>query len=164
MRLAQSRYSASSALTRASTATLGSVISLSSNLKHKKACKILLAALRSSPNFQDALKAHDVIWKADIKRVDPHASSIETDIMEYAWGALNGDNPIKIARIGQIVATETSDMKLAETLVMLVDRVIVSDEEYFGTQEGLECAFHQSKVWLDVGEMHQSWWVPPYRT
>jgi hypothetical protein len=154
---ARSQDSPGSSLTRTSTPTLGSAISFTANLKHVKTCKILLTALRSSSNFQDALKAHNIIWKMDIRRADPTASSHDTDIMEYTWRALNGNNPIKIARIGQIIAKEASDLKLTENLAQLVDQLIISDEEYLGTLDGLECAFHQGMILLEIGQMNQAW-------
>jgi hypothetical protein len=154
--LAQSRDSPGRSLTRTST-TLGPAISFTGSLKHAKACKILLTALRNSSNFQDALKAHNIFWKMDNRRADPTASYPDADIMEYARRALNGNNPIDIARLGQIVATEAPNLKLTEDLALLVDKLIISDDEYLCTLEGLECAFHQGRIWLEVGQMNQAW-------
>jgi hypothetical protein len=39
----------------------------------------------------------------------------------------------------------------------LVDRWIVSDDEYMGTLEGLECSILQAKVYADLGQARRAW-------
>jgi hypothetical protein len=44
-----------------------------------------------------------------------------------------------------------------EKCLYLVDRHVISDDEYMGTLEGLECCLLQSKVYADVGSARRAW-------
>jgi hypothetical protein len=125
--------------------------------KHEKDSKILLAALKSAPDVRGALEKHSHFWATQITMTEPDASSAEKDIILYARKALAGDNPIKIAKIVQAVASVTADEKLLEKLVLIVDQLIVSDDEYLTTLDGMECALEQSRLLIEMGQVRRSW-------
>jgi hypothetical protein len=127
------------------------------SFKHEKDCKILLAVLKSVPDVQESLQKHSHFWAMKMSMTEPDASSAEKNILLYARQALSGDNPIKIAKIVQAVASGTKDEKLLEKLVLLVDRLIVSDDEYLSNLDGLECALDQGRLLTEMGQIRRSW-------
>jgi hypothetical protein len=125
--------------------------------KHEKDCKILLAALKSAPDVQGALEKHSHFWAVKMMMTEPDASSAEKNILLYARKALAGDNPIKIAKVVQAVASATADERLLEKLVLIVDRLILSDDEYLTTLDGMECALEQGRLLTELGQVRRSW-------
>jgi hypothetical protein len=141
----------------AGTPAIRTILSPTGHFKHEKDCKALLLALRSFPNLQDALEKHSCAWDMRMKQTQPNASAAERDIREYAGRALSGYDPIKIAKIVQIVAMATQDTEAFEKLVVLVDQLILSNDEYLSTLEGLECAFEQGRFHFELGLIYRSW-------
>lgn len=132
--------------------------------KHEKDCKMLLAALKRTPNIQEILEDQSNFWAVKMSVTEPDSSAADKYITQYARQALAGDNPIKIAKIVQAVASATLDVKLLEKLVLLVDRLIVSDDEYLCTLEGMECALEQGRLLTEMGQVRRSWWVDNQQT
>jgi hypothetical protein len=125
--------------------------------KHEKDCKRLLAALRSSPNIREALEKQSHFWAMKVSSAEPNSGSADETLIQYARHALAGDNPIKIAKIVQAVASVTMDVRLHEKLVLIVDRLIVSDDEYLSTLEGMECTIEQGRLLTEMGQVRRSW-------
>jgi hypothetical protein len=125
--------------------------------KHEEDCKTLLTALRCIPNIQEALEKHSHFWPRKIRSIEPDSSSTDGTFIQYARQALAGDDPIKIAKIVQAVASVTLDIKIYEKLVLIVDRLIVSDDEYSSTLEGMECTLEQGRLLIEMGKIRRSW-------
>jgi hypothetical protein len=125
--------------------------------KHEKDCKMLLAALKCTPNVREALEKQSHFWARKMSIAEPNSSSADRNIIQYAYQALAGDNPIKIAKIVQAVASVTLDIRLYEQLVLMVDRLIVSDDEYLSNLEGMECALEQGRLLTEMGQIRRSW-------
>jgi len=121
--------------------------------KHEKDCKMLLTALNRVPNLQMALQKHSHFWALRMKMTEPNSTHAERDIIQYARKALAGDNPIKIGKVMQAVACVTGD----EKLILAVDRIIISDDEYLSTIDGMECTMEQGKMLTEFGQVRRSW-------
>jgi hypothetical protein len=125
--------------------------------KHERDCKILLAVLKCAPNIEEALEQQNHHWARKMNAAEPTSSSTRETLSQYARQALAGDNPVKIARIVQAVASVTLDVGLHEKLVLMVDRLIVSDDEYLSTLEGMECTLEQGRLLTEMGQVRRSW-------
>jgi hypothetical protein len=125
--------------------------------KHEKDCKMLLNALKGSPNIREALEKQSHFWARKMRSAESDSSSTDETFVQYARRALSGDNPIKIARIVQAVASVTLDVRLYEDLLLIVDRLIVSDDEYLSTLEGMECTLEQGRLLIEMGQVRRSW-------
>jgi hypothetical protein len=123
---------------------------------HVHACRALLVALESTPNAQRALETHGNLFSLGRRQVKS-SSDIHDEYNSSLLASLTGDNPLKIARAVQVVAMQLPDLTRAGTLVTLVERVIVFEDEIFGTLEGLECAFMQCIVFITLGEFGRAW-------
>jgi hypothetical protein len=97
--------------------------------KHEEDCRMLLATLKCAPNIQEILEQCGHFWARKMTSIDTDYSSADEIFIQYARNTLAGDNPIKIAKILQAVASVTLDIKLYKKLVLIVDRLIVSDDE-----------------------------------
>ncbi|KAF2433559.1 hypothetical protein EJ08DRAFT_59195 [Tothia fuscella] len=137
-----------------STPPVHTALSPTGSFKHVTACRALLLALEKTSTARDALQVCASSWKLPYRRTpDSEGGTIGTFVQD----ALMGDNPLKIARVVQLVAVQSSDMDLMEQLTVLVDRVILSDDEFFGSLEGLECAFHQTRLLINLGWITWAW-------
>jgi hypothetical protein len=142
---------------RAESLSILDLLTPSGQFKHQKICRILLKVLQAAPNVEESLEMHSHFWANNIKRQNPNATLGDIDVKEFARRALSGDNPIKIARIVQIAAAGAHELELFEQLVSVVDRLIVCDEEYMRSLEGLECAFEQGRFFVEMGQVRRSW-------
>jgi hypothetical protein len=109
------------------------------------------------PNIEQSLNMHSRFWASHMRRSNPNAGFGEIDLKEYARRAISGDNPIKIARIVQIASAGCTNLELSQKLMGVVDRLIVCDDEYIGTIDGLECAYEHGKFFSEMGQVRRSW-------
>jgi hypothetical protein len=104
------------------------------------------------------LDKHSQFWNLHAKHA--HGGDAKTsypDIYEYAGAALAGDNPVKIAKVAQMIAGASSETNQVKKITWLVDRLILADVEYLNSLDGLECAFEHGKLLTDLSQMKSSW-------
>jgi hypothetical protein len=123
--------------------------------KNQRVCKTLLAALPGQEKINEGLEKHAQWWAHIQKKLD---SGKETSLAEYMENAVANDDPIALAKIVQMVAT-VMDESPFEKLLLLVDRLIIHDDEYMSSIEGLECALFQGRFYSDIGQARRSWYV-----
>ena len=63
-----------------------------------------------------------------------------------------------IAKVLQLVV-RTLDATVFEGIVHLIDELIIDDDEYLGTLEGLECAISQAILHSDIGQPRRTWFI-----
>jgi len=127
------------------------------NFKHTNTCRILLTALQNISNLPEAIKAHNFIFQVELEKSNSAIQPKEINVMEFAWRALKGDDPLEIAHLCQIVAAQTTNIDISKNLISLVEQFIIADDDYFGKMEGLECAFDQGRLWMEIGHTSQAW-------
>jgi hypothetical protein len=142
------------------TPSIRTILSPVGNFRHEAVCKILLKALYSTADIKEAIESHSHFWRVYMRMMHgPAGGSANLDLKEYIRKAVNGDNPVKIAKAVQVIATATHDLRKSEELVRLVDRLIISDNEYLSTLDGLECAFEHGMLLRKRGQIHRAWYV-----
>jgi hypothetical protein len=80
----------------------------------------------------------------------------EANLEQFASRVLTRGSPCELGLLVLLVGSCTEGDVLDQCL-SLVDRWIISDDDYMGTLEGLECALLQGKIYADIGQARRSW-------
>jgi hypothetical protein len=117
----------------------------------------LAAAIPSKTILQEAANKNKSWWAALRTRTHgPNAAFEQTCLEAYISSALSRGPPTQIARVIQLVA-KLVDEAIVHNLLLLIDRLILFDDEYMCTMEGLECALFQGMLYSDMGQARRSW-------
>jgi hypothetical protein len=125
--------------------------------KHQKICRLLVKILESTPNVAESLNDHSHLWANNIAMANPNASIDDLDINHYARRAIASENPIQLARVVQIALSGAPNIEHFQKMVTVIDRLVVYDEEYLNSLEGLECCFEQGRFYVEMGQVKGSW-------
>ncbi|KAF1815077.1 hypothetical protein P152DRAFT_244678 [Eremomyces bilateralis CBS 781.70] len=116
------------------------------------------ALLRLLPPVDQVLKNlkqnYAELW-ATFKMRCPGNSGNE-DIGAFATRVLREGNPAQSGILVLCVASSAQGIN-QEELMSAVDRLVVSDDEYAGTIDGLECLIVLGKSYSDIGQPRRAW-------
>jgi hypothetical protein len=122
--------------------------------KDQRTRQALLAVLPPYEKLLSILNSQGHMW-AVFQRKCPgtrEAASIE----QFATRVLSHGTPCEVGMLVLLLGACTEGDVLDQCLA-LVDRWIISDDDYMGTLEGLECALLQGKIYADIGQARRSW-------
>ncbi|KAF2666042.1 hypothetical protein BT63DRAFT_416469 [Microthyrium microscopicum] len=133
---------------------------LHSRPKDYKIRSIFKASLPPLEVTEHALEANAFWWNSIM------ATVVDTDklqlkkmtIKEFASWAMNYGSPMSCAHVLHIILTQSPESEM-ERLLDLVERYILSDEEYMSTLEGCEVALFHVKMLGDMGEPQKAWQI-----
>jgi hypothetical protein len=128
--------------------------SSSSPEKHQQVCQALLVAMPPHSKIQEAATKRGDIWKFFMKRHLPASQGLT--FPQFAAQAEEREDAVGIAKVLQLVAT-VMDVQSHERLLLLVDRLIIWDDVYMATLDGIECALLQGTLFADIGQARRSW-------
>jgi hypothetical protein len=124
--------------------------------KQERVCKTLKSAIPSRRKLHEAHQKNALWWAAKQARVHgSHATADQKSVADFTSQAMAHGSPQAVAKVVQLVAT-VSDEAAYERLVRLVDRLVLADDDYIGTIDGLECALFQYKLYSDSGQARRS--------
>lgn len=124
--------------------------------QNRQVCEALLVALPPYAKVQEAADKHGHIWEFFLKPQLPESQQNLT-LPEFAQQAVEKANAVEIAKVLQLVAT-VMDVQSYERLLLLVDRLIIWDDVYMDTLDGMECALSQGTLFANIGQARRSWY------
>lgn len=124
------------------------------NSKTNQTRQALLAILPSYKELMDVLSANKTWWSI-MSRKCPGTRRGES-IEQFTHRVLASGTPCELGSL-VICYGICAEGDVIDKCLYLVDRYIISDDEYMGTLEGLECSILQSKVYADVGSARRAW-------
>lgn len=114
----------------------------------------LLSILPPYNELLHALKSNDQWWAMTSQKCP--GTRIGESSEQFAKRVLARGTPCELGSLVICYGSCTED-DVIDRCLDLVDRWIVSDDEYMGTLEGLECSILQAKVYADVGQARRAW-------
>jgi hypothetical protein len=123
--------------------------------KNRLVCQALLVAIPPYEKVQEAGKKREDIWKFFINDHLPTSHQGLT-FPQFAAQVEEHEDAIGIAKVLLLVAT-VMDVQSHERLLLLVDRLIIWDDVYMATLDGIECALLQGILFADIGQARRSW-------
>ena len=84
------------------------------------------------------------------------ATPEQLSLESFVSHALSRGTPTQMAKVLQLVA-RTVDEEHLERILLLIERLVLVDDEYMGTMEGLECAYLQGNLYSDIGQARRAW-------
>jgi hypothetical protein len=127
-----------------------------SGTKHDRLSNQLKATLPSPERLEAIIEIHSNSWAIRRTYIYPNASPEDMSLKLFASRALAENSPVNIAKVVQLVANESDEATFEKTL-NLVDRLIIQDDEFISTLDGIECALAQGKMYADCGSARKSW-------
>jgi hypothetical protein len=124
------------------------------NAKDQRARHALMAVLPPHAKLLTILNSQSHMW-AVFQRKCPGTRE-SASIEEFANRVLNKGSPCEMGMLVLLMGSCTEGDLLDQCLA-LVDRWIISDDDYMGTLQGLECAILQGKIYADIGQARRSW-------
>jgi hypothetical protein len=116
----------------------------------------LTKVLPVGENLRQSLQKGNLIWSvmARTQPKGPHCKSLES----FARYATERGTPCELARVALLLAYYSSPTEVQRT-TRLVDQLVLSDEEFMTTLEGLECAIIQGNLLNELGQSKKAWQV-----
>jgi hypothetical protein len=125
--------------------------------KKERICRTLIAAIPSQEKLQEAIDESKDWWKGMKSRfLGPNAPPEEVDLAAFVRKALTQGSPTQVAKVLQLVASVLDEVPF-KRLLLLVDQLVLADDEFLGTLEGLECAVWQGALYSDIGQARRAW-------
>lgn len=125
--------------------------------KRERVKQALIAMLPSYDQLTKILNSNSEWWQT-WRRKCSGTSGAEQTLAQFAARALTSGN---IGAMGTVVlavsicsSAEDNDV---ERYIEAVDRWVLSDDEYAGSLEGIECLILKSKWYADVGQPRRAW-------
>jgi hypothetical protein len=123
--------------------------------KNRQVCEALLLAMPPYAKVQEAAEKHGDIWEFFLKGQLP-ASHQKLTFPQFSQQVAENEDAVGIAKVLQLVAT-VMELQSHERLLLIVDRLIIWDDVYMGTLEGMECALLQGTLFANIGQARRSW-------
>jgi hypothetical protein len=125
--------------------------------KSERICQALANAIPSQEKLQEAITTNTAWWASIRKKIlGPNATPEQVSLEAFVSHALSRGTPPQVAKVLQFVA-KTVDEETLERLLIIVERLVLVDDEYMGTMEGLECALLQGNLYSDIGQARRAW-------
>lgn len=125
------------------------------NSKANQTRQALLGALPSYKDLMETLKTNESWW-AIMNKKCPGTRRGES-IEQFTHRVLARGTPCELGSLVICYGICSEGDDIIEKCLYLVDKYVISDDEYMGTLEGLECSILQSKVYADVGSARRAW-------
>lgn len=122
--------------------------------KEKRTRDTLLAVLPAREVVEKAISTNDDWWR--IWRHKLSGTARGRTLKEFAYNALENGSPPEVGVLLLCIGVALDLDNLNQTLA-LVDALIISDDEYAATTEGMECAIMVSKCYSDIGQPRRAW-------
>jgi hypothetical protein len=122
--------------------------------KDDRVRQALMAVLPPYNKLLIALQGNHHAW-AVFQRKCPGTRGNAT-IEEFSYRVVHHGSPCEVGLLVNLYGSCTEGDLLDQCLA-LVDKWIISDDEYMGTLEGLECVILQGKIYSDIGQARRSW-------
>jgi hypothetical protein len=126
-----------------------------SKSKSERVCEAFRSALPRYDKLVEILLARGSWWEYWLQKTFGTSRPSE-NLSQYAARIYCTGKPAELGVLVSAFAlsTDTNDSYL---FLSLVDQLIISDDEYAATVEGMECILLQSKCYLDVGKPRKAW-------
>ncbi|KAK8237439.1 hypothetical protein IWZ00DRAFT_445483 [Phyllosticta capitalensis] len=122
--------------------------------KAKRTRDTLLAALPSNEKLESAINTNDDWWRLWRYKIPGIARG--DNLQEFASRVIEKGSPpevgVLLLCVGVALDSDDLDSQLA-----LIDALIVSDDEYAATLQGLECIILMSKCYSEIGQPRRGW-------
>jgi hypothetical protein len=122
--------------------------------KDERVRNALMAVLPPYNKLLIALQGNHHAW-AVFQRKCPGTRGNAT-LEEFSHRVMYHGTPCEVGLL-VILYGSCTEGDLLDQCLALVDRWIISDDEYMGTLEGLECIIFQGKIYSDIGQARRSW-------
>jgi hypothetical protein len=129
-------------------------VSSPAKAKNDRVRQALMAVIPPYNKLISALRGNHHAWAA-FQRKCPGTRGNAT-IEEFAQRVLHHGTPCEVGLL-VILYGSCTEGDLLDQCLALVDKWIISDDEYMGTLEGLECVILQGKIYSDIGQARRSW-------
>lgn len=105
--------------------------------------------------METIIKGNSSWWETWRHKCPGTSGSYQT-LLEFANGVLLRRNPPELGTLLLAIGVclETDDL---DHYQLLVERLIIQDDEYIATLEGMECAILQAKIHSDYGQPRRAW-------
>ena len=123
-------------------------------IKNDRTRQALMSILPSYAKLLSILKSNHHAW-AVFQRKCPGTRGNAT-IEEFTTRVMAKGTPCELGLLVLLMGA-SKEGDLLDQCIALVDRWILSDDEYIGTLEGLECAILMGKIYADIGQARKSW-------
>ncbi|KAK8165738.1 hypothetical protein BC567DRAFT_199897 [Phyllosticta citribraziliensis] len=134
--------------------TNGDTMSEGRKSKAKKTRETLLSGLPSGEKLESALTTNDDWWRLWRYKIPSIARG--DDLQAFARRVVADGSPpeaaVLLLSVG--IALDSDDLN---TSLALIDALIVSDDEYGATLQGLECTILMSKCYSEIGQPRRGW-------
>lgn len=123
--------------------------------KYERTRRAIIAALPPYNEIIDIF-SKNADWWLTFRQKCPGTAWRYEGLKEFAIDALTRGYPPQLGMLalGIGISMDTDNI---EKYVQLVDREIISDDEYAATLEGMECLILQSKIYADIGQPRKAW-------
>ncbi|KIW01654.1 uncharacterized protein PV09_06839 [Verruconis gallopava] len=123
-------------------------------VKSERTRQALMSILPSYSKLLSILKSDHHTW-AMFQRKCPGTRGNAT-IEEFTARVMARGSPCELGLL-VLLYGKCEEGDLLDQCTALVDRWILSDDEYMGTLEGLECVILMGKIYSDIGQARKSW-------
>lgn len=114
----------------------------------------LLSVLPPYNELLDTLKTDDQWWEMTSHKCP--GTRLGESIEQFANRVLDRGTPCEMGSL-VLCYGMCAEGNIIDRCLYAVDRWIVSDDEYMGTLDGLECSMLQAKVYADIGQARRAW-------
>jgi hypothetical protein len=124
--------------------------------KTEKAKQALIAMLPPYDQLSKILSTNSDWWLTWRRKCSGTSGPNQT-LPQFAAHALTTGNIGAIGTVVLSVGICASDESDIEKYIEIVDRWVLSDDEYAASLEGIECLILKSKWYADVGQPRRAW-------
>ncbi|KAF1987789.1 hypothetical protein K402DRAFT_403455 [Aulographum hederae CBS 113979] len=136
-------------------ASIEARIDLAMKAKNDQTRQALISALPPYDQMMDMLRKNTHWWGIFRKKC-PGTIGRYTTLEQFASRVIAQGTPPELGTLLLAVGSCTEG-DLLERYLGLVNRWIVSDDDYLGSLEGLECVILQGKCYSDIGQARRGW-------
>lgn len=122
--------------------------------KDERVRQALMAVLPPYHKLLITLQGNHHAW-AVFQRKCPGTRGNAT-LEEFSYRVMHKGTPCEVGLL-VILYGSCTEGDLLDQCLALVDKWIITDDEYMGTLEGLECVILQGKIYSDIGQARRSW-------
>ena len=76
---------------------------------------------------------------------------MNTTLESFTSRSLDGDNPIALCRVLHVIV-KSLDEPAIEKALRLIDDLVIQDDAYICSFDGLQCAFKQAQLYSEIGQ------------
>lgn len=122
--------------------------------KEKRTRDTLLTLLPPKDVVEEAVTTNDDWWRVWRHKLGGTARG--RTLQQFATQTLDKGSPAEVGVLLLCVGVAL-DLENLNNSLALVDALIISDDEYAATVEGMECAILVSKCYSEIGQPRRAW-------